>query len=157
MKEAWDALKYFVGSWEATERGDPGVGRGEREYQYVLGAKFLEVRNTSRWEPTDQNPKGEVHEDWGFYSYDRQRGTVVFRQFHIEGFVNQYALDPASSDPRTFVFQTEQIENLPRDWRARETLRILGEDEFEEMFELAAPGKDFEVYTESRHRRRLTR
>jgi len=157
MKEAWEALEYFVGAWDATERGDPGVGRGSREYQYVLGGKFLEVRNTSMWEPTNDNPKGEVHEDLGFYSYDRQRGTVVFRQFHVEGFVNQYALDPASLDRRTFVFETEQIENLPRDWRARETFRILGEDEFEEVFELAAPGKDFEVYTQSRHRRRVTR
>lgn len=32
--------------------------------------------------------------------FDAARKGVVFRQFHVEGFVNQYVLDPASTPGR---------------------------------------------------------
>jgi hypothetical protein len=53
----------------------------------------------------------------------------------------------------TLVFVTELIENSPSGWRARETYTFLGPDEFEEVFELSAPDKPFELYS----RTRLTR
>jgi hypothetical protein len=49
---------------------------------------------------------------------------------------------------------SEGIENIPTGWRARETYRIISNDEFIEVFELAAPGKDFEVYTENHLKRK---
>jgi hypothetical protein len=39
------------------------------------------------------------------------------------------------------VFVTERIENIPAGWRAKETYKILNEDEFVEIFESAEPGK----------------
>jgi len=51
------------------------------------------------------------------------------------------------------VFTSEAIENIPAGWRARETYLIIGPDEFEELFELAAPGKEFEMYSRSRLKR----
>jgi hypothetical protein len=48
---------------------------------------------------------------------------------------------------------TEAIENLPSGWRARETYVLLGPDEFEEVFELAEAGQQFEVYSRSRFKR----
>ncbi len=53
------------------------------------------------------------------------------------------------------MFTTEAIENIPSGWRARETYVIHGTDEFEEIFELAAPGKDFETYSHARLKRVL--
>jgi hypothetical protein len=38
--------------------------------------------------------------------------------------------------------------------KARETYRILGPDEFTEVFEIAEPGKDFEVYSEGHFKRK---
>jgi hypothetical protein len=52
------------------------------------------------------------------------------------------------------VFTTEGIENIPAGWRAREIYKILGADEFVEVFELAKPGKDFELYSEGHYRRK---
>ncbi len=52
------------------------------------------------------------------------------------------------------MFTTEDIENLPPGWRARETYTIISEDEFEEVFELAKPGEDFEVCVHNRMKRR---
>jgi hypothetical protein len=48
------------------------------------------------------------------------------------------------------VFVSAAIENIPAGWRARETYRFTGPDEFSGTFEVAAPGKDFEVYSEAR-------
>jgi hypothetical protein len=66
--------------------------------------------------------------------------------------VNQYVLDPDAKPDRP-VFTTEAIENIAAGWRARETYVLLGRDEFEEIFELAAPGKEFEVYSHARFKR----
>ena len=153
-QDVWEPLKFFVGKWEGEGDGRPGVSKAEREYQFVLQDKFLEVRNKSVYEPQESNPKGEVHEDWGFFSYDANRKKFVLRQFFVEGYVNQYVLDSLSSDGKTFIFVTESIENILSGWRARETYRILNENEFTEIFELAAPDKDFEVYIENHFKRK---
>ena len=147
--EVWKPFKYFVGSWEGTGKGQPGVSKTQREYKFVLNGKFLQVQNRSVYEPQAKNPKGEVHEDWGFLSFDKSRKQFVLRQFHIEGFVNQYVHTATSPDSKTLTFVTEKIENIPAGWRARETYRIVGPDDFVEVFELAEPGKDFEIYSEA--------
>ncbi|HLG94262.1 MAG TPA: hypothetical protein VI546_05445, partial [candidate division Zixibacteria bacterium] len=105
-------------------------------------------------EPQQENPKGEVHEDLGLFSYDSARKKFVLRQFHGEGFVNQYVLDSVTRDGKTISFLTENIENIPAGWRANEVYRILSDSEFVETFLLAAPGKDFELYSENRLKRK---
>jgi hypothetical protein len=42
-------------------------------------------------------------------------------------------------------------------WRGKETYKLLGADEFIEVFELAAPGKKFEVYVENHFKRQKGR
>jgi hypothetical protein len=144
-------LAPVVGRWTGTTEGEPGSGTVEREYERILGGRFIEVRNRSTYPPQPGNPKGERHEDRGIFSYDTGRKSIVFRQFHVEGFVNQYLLDSAST-PERLVFTTEAIENIPEGWRARETY-LIEPDRLEEVFELAEPGKAFAVYS----RNRLTR
>ncbi len=145
----WTPFDVLIGSWHGTGSGQPGVGTYERTYEFVLGSKFLQVRNKSVYLPQEQNPQGEVHEDWGLFSFDKKRNTLVFRQFHSEGFVNQYLLDHLSADGQQISFITESIENIADGWQARETYKVISQNEFMETFELAAPGKDFELYTES--------
>jgi hypothetical protein len=149
----WENLEFFVGAWQGTGNGQPGQSHVERSYQFILGGKFLEARNKSTYPPQDKNPAGEIHEDLGLVGYDTYRKVFVLRQFHVEGFVNQYILDDLAPDGKRIVFTTESIENIPTGWRARETYEILGPDEFTETFELAAPGKEFEVYTRNHFHR----
>ena len=149
----WTSFNFFVGAWHGIGSGKPGASQVERSYQFVLNGKFLEVRNKSTYPPQNQNPQGEVHEDMGLIGYDTLRKTFIFRQFHVEGFVNQFALDYLGPDGQTIVFTTESIENIPAGWRARETYHVVNSDEFTEVFELAAPGKDFEVYSTSHLKR----
>jgi len=63
--------------------------------------------------------------------------------------VNRYILDPSSTVDRV-VFVSESIENIPQGFRARETYVFTASDQVEEIFEMAEPGKDFEVYSRSR-------
>ena len=143
----WLPLKLFVGTWKGEGGGEPGKGRYERSYQFILNKKFIEIRNKSTYEPRTQYPNGEVHEDIGYFSYDNGRKTFILRQFHGEGFVNQFRLESISPDKMTIVFITESIENIPAGFRAKETYRIHSNDEIEETFEIAEPGKEFSVYS----------
>lgn len=70
----------------------------ERTYEFVLGGKFLFVQSKSTYPPQEKNPKGEIHGEWGFVSYNNARKTHVFRQFHVEGFVNQYVFNELAED-----------------------------------------------------------
>jgi hypothetical protein len=149
----WEPFNFFIGVWQGSGQGKPGTSRVERKYEFVLNDKFLFVQSKSIYEPQEKNPNGEIHEDWGLFSYDRTRETYILRQFHIEGFVNQYLLDQISEDGQTISFVTEAIENIPPGWRAKESYQILGPDEFVEIFELAAPDKDFKIYSENRFQR----
>jgi hypothetical protein len=146
-------LRPFAGHWRGEGSGQPGKSTVERTYEFVLRDKYLNVRNLSVYLPQEKNPKGEKHEDWGMFSYDANRKKLVFRQFHIEGFVNQYVLDRASDDSKEMVFVSEAIENIPAGYRARETYRFTDAENFEEIFELAKPGKEFEVYVKTRFKK----
>lgn len=145
-------LDVLIGRWEGTSEGQPGKGSVQREYSRVLGSRFVQGRNRSVYPPQEKNAKGETHEDMGMFSFDRARTRIVLRQFHVEGFVNQYILEPPST-PGTLVLTTEAIENTPAGWRARETYSLIGPNELEEVFELAEPGKSFELYSRSRLKR----
>ncbi len=144
----WTPLEFLAGNWHGTGSGQPGSGQYERTYEFILNHKFLHVRGKSTYPPQEQNPNGEVHEDWGFISYDKGRKTFVYRQFHVEGFVNQYIMEHISQDGKEFVFVSEAIENIPSGWRAKESYKVISPGEFIETFELAEPGKDFELYTQ---------
>lgn len=150
--DVWEPVRSLLGSWEGEVSGQPGSGKAQREYKFVLKNKYVEVRNKSVYPAQPKNPKGEVHEDWGMISFDRSRKAFVLRQFHAEGFVNQYASEPARNGVLTF--RSEGIENIPTGFRARETYTFTGPNEFTERFELAEPGKEFEVYSETRFRRK---
>lgn len=146
------AVQPFIGKWQGTSEGQPGSGTVTREYRLILGDRFVEETNRSVYPPQEKNAKGETHEHRSFFSFDRARKTIVFRQFHIEGFVNQYVLQP-STTPGIFVFVSEALENIPAGYRARETYTFLGNDEMEEVFEIADPGKDFVLYSKARLKR----
>jgi hypothetical protein len=152
-RDHWEPLRFLVGAWQGRETGSSGVGTGEREYEFIMGETYLFAHNTSTFEPQPANPEGEVHRDWAIFSYDRVRETLVLREFHSEGFVNQYSLDASNGGDR-FVLTSESLENLPSGWRARITLTIQDTDTFDEVFELAAPGKEYDVLLENHWTRR---
>lgn len=154
--DPWGQVRFLEGEWTGVAQGEPGVGTVHRSYQFILGHRFLHERNVSAYSPKQPNALGEVHEHWSVISYDAQRGRLVLRQFHQEGFVNQFVLVAEQSSPTRVVFTSEAFENLDRRWRARETYEIGSADAFSETFELAEPGKEFQVYSKSSFKRVTT-
>lgn len=143
LAQHWEPFRYFSGLWDGTETGALGVGTGDRVYAFIMDETYLMALNTSNFDQQEANPAGEVHEDYSIFSYDGIRNKIVLREFHSEGFVNQYVLASLEGDAGSFIFESESIENLPPGSRARLTLTILGPDEFEELFELAEPGGEY--------------
>lgn len=148
----WAPVQFMVGQWDGDSEGQPGKGTVKRTYRFVLGDRFLHEQNVSTYPPQPKNEKGEVHEHWSFLSYDKGRRTLVLRQFHQEGFVNQFAMAPVALG-KPLVFESEALENVPAAWKARETYEILSADEFVETFELALGDKPYEVYSRTRFKR----
>jgi hypothetical protein len=151
--DVWTPLKFFIGTWKGTGKGEPGISQVERQYQSILSGKYIQINHKSVYAPQENNPRGETHEDLGFFSYDRGKKQFILRQFHIEGFVNQFKAETISEDGKLMVFMSESLENIPAGYRAKETYRILNENEFTEIFEIAQPGKEFTVYSENRFKR----
>jgi hypothetical protein len=152
--DRWGRVRFLLGAWEGTASGEPGKGTVERTYELVLGGQFIEERNTSRYEPKAAGGKAQVHQHRGFMSYDKERKTFMLRQFHEEGFVNVYALDSDRSMPAYLVFDSVSFENFSNEWKARESYEVVSADEFIETFELAAPGKDFVLYSRNHFKRK---
>lgn len=152
VADPFERLAFLIGRWEGTSDGQPGQGTVRREYARVLNDRFVRVRNRSEYAAQPKNPKGEIHEDEGLFSFDKARKRLVLRQFHTEGFVNTYVDDDAPG-ATGIVFTSEAIENIPAGFRARETYVAQGPDRFEEVFELAEPGRSFEVYSRTRFSR----
>jgi len=152
-RDVWAPLHPLIGEWQGT--GAEGKSKVEARYQFVLADKYVEVWHRSVFEPTERNPEGEVHEDKGFISFDANREKFVFRQFHVEGFVNTYALDSLSADGKTIVFNSEAIENAPAGTRAKIEITVSNEDELTAVFHVAWPKSDFQCYSRNHLKRKL--
>jgi len=146
-QDAWNPIRFLVGVWEGKGEGKSGVSVVRYDFLFIMKERFLHMKTKAIFEPQEKNPKGEVHEDWGIFSYDQSRKKIVFRQFHIEGFINQYVLEKISDNGKTLVFVTEQIENAPPGLQAKLTFKALNVDTLEVNFDLAFPGKDFDCYS----------
>ncbi len=151
--DPWQPVRFLVGTWDGVATGQAGNGTARRTYAFVLADRYLHEKNVTTYPPQEGNKAGEVHEHWSFFSYDRARGALVLRQFHPEGFVNQYVVNASESAPRKLVFDSERFENYDNAARARETYEIVSADEFVETFELGDPGKPLEVYSRTHFKR----
>ena len=151
--DRWSPLRRFVGDWAGTATGQSGEGTVTRKYTFIMGERFIEEVNLTRYPPQEKNKAGEVHEHRGFFSYDKSRKLLVLRQFHAEGFVNTYRLASPSEPSASLVFDSETFENFSNSWKARESYEFVSSDEFIETFELAAPGKPFQVYSRNHFKR----
>jgi hypothetical protein len=56
-----------------------------REYARAMNSRFIPVHNRSEYAAQEMNPKGEVHEDEGFFSFDRTRSGSCFGSFTSNG------------------------------------------------------------------------
>jgi hypothetical protein len=107
------------GTWEGKGEGMSGVSSVIQEYQFILDRRFLRMTTQSTFKPQEKNPKGEIHEDLGIFSFDQSRRVFVLRSFYVEGFVNQYVFNPFSENSESMEFVTESVENAPPGTKAK--------------------------------------
>jgi hypothetical protein len=139
---AWEALRPLVGTWEAGIEGRLGQGVGRRRYEFIFDGLFLTSRHASVRLPQEKSPEGDYHRELAVYSFDRERGLVVLREFIVEGYVLRYT---CQVEPGKFVCTTEEVENGPG-MRARLTVEIKDRYRLVEIFELAGPGEELKLY-----------
>lgn len=68
-------LDFLLGRWEGTQEGQPGSGSVTREYTRELNGRFIRASNRSVYPTQPKNPKGEIHEDVGYFGLDRSRSA----------------------------------------------------------------------------------
>ena len=153
----WGWLSDLVGAWAGEETGRAGTGRGERRYEMILGERYVFADNVSRFDPQEQNPRGETHGDWAIFSYDQAREKLILREFHSEGYVIEYVAEGESGHGAPLIFVSERVENAPAGTRARYSLTPQSDGSFVEKFEVAFPGQELQTFLENRWRRVKTR
>jgi len=140
--DPWAALRLLEGTWEGAIDGRLGQGIGRRRIAFVLDDKFVLLRHASVRLPQDKSPTGDYHREIGVFSYDRNRNKLIYREFLVEGYVNQYVCDV---EPMRLSCLTESVENGPG-MRARFVLEIEDAYRAKETFEIAAAGEDLKLY-----------
>ena len=153
-KDIWKPLRYFIGTWMGESTGKAGEGKGTSTFEFVMKDAYVFCKNSMKFEPKENNPQGEVHEDWAIFSYDTGRKQLIIRQFNVERFVNTFVLDSLSSDNKILVFITESSENAPPGLTARMTYQVKSENEFVETFDLGFPGREFSCWMTNTWKRR---
>ncbi len=146
-EDPWGYLRFLEGTWEGIGEGMSGTSTVTQEYRFVLNRQFLCMATKSVFKPQEKNPKGEIHEDFGIFSFDRSRKTFVLRSFYVEGFVNQYVFNPSSEDRDTMEFITESVENAPPRTKAKLVFKKISEDEIEQSFFVAFSGREYSCFS----------
>jgi len=150
-----ERLQSLIGNWEGTGEGF-GNSKSDisAEYSWLMDKQYIEIKHHSEFAPTAQNSKGEIHDDFGVVSFNKERGVVVFRQYHSEGFFNEYVLDESDSNDSTLIFETERIENFVPGGRARFTIKLIAANEIETVFEVGFPGKELACFGTNRMKKK---
>ena len=146
------SVSQLAGDWAGIGEGEPGQSTASRHGERVHDRRFVRVEGRSVYPIQDKSPKGEIHTQTDYWSYDRSRKLIVLRQFDNLGFVSTYVQDKTSSRPGHLVLVSEQLENVPSAWKARYAYDFVSADEYNERFELNA-GKGFQLYTFNRFHR----
>ena len=146
QEDVWAPLRFLEGVWEGSGEGASGDSTVVQEYTFVLGGEFMRASTRAEFKPQEKNPKGEIHEDIGYISYDKSRKAFILRTFYVEGFVNHY-VGKLSEDGKVLTFESESSENAPPGTRAKLEYTIKGPNEMEERFFLAWPGQELSGYS----------
>lgn len=146
----FDHLDFLIGNWQGVETGVAGDGIGFRTYSYELNENYIYEKNQSTFPKTEKKPKGEVHRDFGVFSFNSNKNEIIYRSFNVEGFTNIFVLDTVLSTIDKLVFITREIENNPGNWKARVVIEKIIETEFQESFDIATDGETFKDFISNR-------
>jgi hypothetical protein len=143
-------LHWLLGDWVGKGKGEPGHSTSERQAELVLEGKFVRVAGRSVYPKQKENPNGETHSQTDMWGYDRSRKLLTLRQFDTLGFASTYVLNTDASTSDRWVLIAEQLENVPKGWKARYIYVLKSPQEYEEVLELDTDGTGFKPYVTNR-------
>ncbi|MCP4573464.1 MAG: hypothetical protein GY838_13995 [bacterium] len=89
--DPWTPFHPLAGKWRGQGEGFGSTSQVKHTWEWVTKGAFLALH-------TDSQGEGEVHEDMGFLSLDRDHDRWMFRQFLSEGFVNTFEVVPGQDN-----------------------------------------------------------
>ncbi len=140
---------YLSGSWKSNPDACIGIGEANKVNKVVLDSNFFLMETKATFDVEENNR----HEDKKFISYNKLTDKLILREFHSEGFVNEYEVDSMSTDLKYIVFLSRALENMPDGWKARMTIQIIDDGNYREQFDMARPGEPFRQYVVAAWRR----
>ena len=143
----FERIDFLMGKWEGSGSGFGNDGsKISSIFKPIFNDEYIFVKNHSIFEPTEKNPQGEEHKDWGNISYDKNRDLLVYRQFNSEGYINQYTLNDSLSNGSRLVLESETIENFVPGGKARWTIIKISEKQIETIFDVSFPNKEYTCF-----------
>lgn len=142
-EDYWTMLEKLLGEWIGEISGEPGEGSGIAKYEKTLQSKFIFYRIQVEFPPQEKNIDGEIHEDEGYFSYDKYNEQGSLRVFYVEGYVSTYHLVEFDKEKQKMTFEATEHENLPDGFRSKLLLHLESDSQLREEFRLASPGKDY--------------
>jgi hypothetical protein len=148
--DPWAPIRPLLGRWEGAEIGREDASHIEREYELIMGGRFIRTSTLAVFEAAGPDTGSEVHRDIGLFSYDPDRDMLLLREFMSEGSVVTYVLERATAD--SLILVSERSEGAAG-FRARLRYSLVDVDVHVEALDLAPPGKGFFTC----HRMKMTR
>ncbi len=141
------SLVWLVGEWRGYGRFEERVTYLHRKYSYDLGGMYLVERTVDVFPPPEPSTDFEVHQDFVVYYRDTTTGALKAKAFFVEAFVTSETVSGGENN-KPLVMESTQIENAPPGLRTRFTLTRETDARFKETFEIAKPGKEYELVEE---------
>lgn len=149
-KDPLAAMGWIVGDWIGVGEGEPGISASERHAAKAHNGNFIIIQGRAVYPKQEKNKTGEVHTSIDIWSFDKQRGVLMLRQFDSLGFASTYVQDKQASAKGRIILVSENLENVPAGWSARYTYTFVPPNEYHELFELAASGQGLRPYVSGR-------
>jgi len=137
--DPWDDVRMLVGHWKGEVEGWFMQAEVERNWEFVLGGKFLQGHSRSVH-------GHQVDEELDMLSWDKVRRCFVLRRFSSSGYVLQFAGKVRQNG--RLELETEAWENgRPYPLRAKIAFAFVSEDELEVTFYMALKNQELVVYS----------
>ena len=145
-------LAWLVGEWQGYGKFGTRMTYAHRKYSYDLEGMYLVERTIDMFPPPEPSTEFEVHQDFVVYYRDTTTGGLKAKAFFVEAFVTSETVSGGEGG-KPIIAESTEIENGPPGLRTRFTLTRETNDRFKETFEIARPGKEFELAEESFYKR----
>lgn len=142
--ERFPELAWLAGEWQGFGRFPERTTYVHKVYSFDLAGMFFVERTLDVFPPPEPSTDFEMHQDLTLFYRDAASGEIRARGFFVEGFVTASAVEVRDGGA-VLVIESREVDNAPPSLRSRITFTRQAPDRFSGLFELAFPGRDYQV------------